>query len=125
MLGGAAAADTEVRAARHPPSRSLIQKPGGATEIEVLAAGHDLHRRAFAGERAFDEDDLAVRLARDAATLDVEPRDVEDQFFQSDRNSCQCGWFCFSMKPRRSAVSRSYCSRLSAQRISWKRRYSR
>src|SRR4029079_10559199 len=90
--------------------------------VEALAAGHDSHRRAFAGQRAFDEDHLAVRLARDAAPLGVEPGDVEDQFFQSERNSCQCGWFCFSMKPRKSAVSRSYCSRLSAQRISWKRR---
>src|SRR5436309_1598204 len=92
------------------------------TESEALAAGNELHGGPLAGQRALDEHDLAVRLARDAAPLGVEPVDVEDQFFQSERNSVQCGRFCFSRNVRKSVVSRSYCSRVSAQRIIWKRR---
>ena len=122
MLRGAAAADAEMRAARRAAAGRFGEQAVGAAEVEALAAGHDLHRGPLAGQRALDEHHLAVGLARDAAPLGVEPVDLEDQFFQSERNSAQCGRFCFSRKLRNSAASRSYCSRVSAQRIIWKRR---
>ena len=103
----------------------MVEQALGAAEVEALAAGHDPNGRALAGQRAFDEHHLAVGLARDAATLGVEALDVENQFFQSERNSPQWGRFCFSMNVRRRASSASYCSRLSAQRIIWKRRKRR
>jgi len=125
MLGGTATADTEVRAAWRTPSGRLDEEPGDAREVESTPAGRDPDLGALAGQRALDKDHLAVGLARDAATFGVERLDVERQVFQSERNSPQWGRFCFSMNARRSESSASYCSRLSAQRIIWKRRKRR
>ena len=122
VLRGAAAADAEVRAAREAAARRLAEQAGGAAEIELAPLGENAHRGALAGQRALDEHHLAVGLARHAAPLGIQRFNLEDQFFQRERNSPQCGRFCFSRNARSSAVSRSYCSFESAQRISWKRR---
>ena len=60
---------------------------------------------ALAGQRAFDEHHLAFGVARDAAPFGVERFDVEDQLFQSERNSRQCGSGRFSSVLRTSAHS--------------------
>ena len=122
MLRGAAAADAEVRAARLAPAGSGVQDVDRVCAFMAPFALGDADAGALAGKRPFDEEHLAVGLARDAAPLGVEPVDVDDQFFQSERNSPQCGRFCRTRNARRSASSRSYCSRVSAQRMSWKRR---
>jgi len=122
VLRGAAAADAEMRAARHAAARGIVQPPNGAAQIEFGSLAENVDRRALAGQRILDEHHLAVGLARDAAPLGVQPFNLEDQFFQSERNSSQCGSFCRSRNARSKAVSRSYCSFVSAQRISWKRR---
>jgi len=54
----------------------------------------------LAGQCTLDEHNLALRVARDAATLGVERLDAEDQVFQSDRNSRQCGSARFSSTVR-------------------------
>ena len=90
-----------------------------AGELVAALAGEDGDARALARQRAFDEQHLAIGLSRDAAALGVERVDLERQFFQSARNSCQCGRFWRTRKARKSSSSRSYCSRESAQRISW------
>ena len=91
VLRGAAAADAEMRAARRAPAGRFDQQAADAPEIETTAAGHDLHGGALAGQRAVDEQHLAVRRARDAAPLGVQAGDIDRQLCQSDRNSCQCG----------------------------------
>ena len=73
-------------------------------------------------QRALDEHHLALGVARDAAPLGVERLDVEDQVFQSERNSRQCGSARLSRTPRSRAHSLAYCSALKAPRSSWKRR---
>src|SRR6202008_547869 len=101
VLGGAAAADTEAWATGLAAAGGLVEEARGTSDVETLAAGHAPHGRARSGQRAFDEPHFAVGLPCDAATLGVEALDLENQFFQSDRNSRQCGWVCFSMNARK------------------------
>ncbi len=125
MLQAAAAADAEVGAARRYPSTRGVQDRSGPRLFEGSFPVQDLDGHFLAAERAFDEDDLALGVVRDAAPLEIEGLDAKRQAFQSERNSRQCGCACFSRKLLRSAHSRSYCSFVSAQRMSWKRRKRR
>lgn len=75
-----------------------------AQVVRRLAA-NELHVDAFAGERTFDENDLAVRAACDASAFGIERLYVKRQAFQRDRNSRQCGSERFSRVARRSSHS--------------------
>jgi hypothetical protein len=78
-----------VGAARLAPSRRGFEDLGGPGEVELALAGDLSGNHPFAGQRAFDENNLAVRVARDAAAFGIERFDAENQLFQSARNSCQ------------------------------------
>jgi hypothetical protein len=93
VLRDAAAADAEVRAARRAAFCRSILNGQRAGELMPALALDNGDARALAGQRAFDEQYLAVGLARDAAALGVERVDLDRQLFQSERNSCQWGRF--------------------------------
>jgi hypothetical protein len=100
VLRGAAAADTEVRAARRAPAGGGLENRAGAADLELGLLLENPDRRAFPGQGAFDEHDLALRVARHPAALGIEGVDAENQVFQSERNSCQCGSVRFSSEAR-------------------------
>src|SRR6266850_1828192 len=125
LLRRAAAAHAEVRAARRAAAGGLAQYFDCPAEIEFRFLLENPAGDALAGQRAFDEHHLALRVARDAASLGVERVDAEDQVFQSDRNSRQCGRSCLSRLVFSRLHSWAYWSLVSAPRSSWKRRYSR
>src|SRR6188474_3574419 len=77
MLQGAAAADAEVRAARHDPLRARpAQRDERRPLPVVLALAHgDLH--LLAGQRILDEHHLAFGVVRHALRLEVERLDAK------------------------------------------------
>ena len=122
VLRRAAAAHAEVRAARRAAAGRLAQYFNGPGDVEFRFLLENPAGDAFARQCAFDEHHLAFVVARDTASLGVERLDAEDQAFQSDRNSRQCGRFCFSRAVLSRLHSRVYCSLVNAPRCSWKRR---
>jgi hypothetical protein len=77
VLQRAAAADAEVRAARHDPLRARpAQRDQRRLLPVVLAPAHrDLH--LLAGQRVLDEHDLAFGVVRHALRLEVERLDAK------------------------------------------------
>src|SRR5207245_3244577 len=125
VLRRAAAAHAEVRAARRAAAGGLAQDCHRPAEVEFRLLPENPAGDALAWQRAFDEHHLALRVARDTASLGVERVDAEDQVFQSDRNSRQCGRSCLSRLVFSRLHSWAYWSLVNAPRCSWKRRYSR
>lgn len=94
-----------MRAARGPPARGLAQHRGRRADFELRSLLENARRDALPRKRVLDEDDLAIGPARNAAAFGVERLDLENQFFQSDRNSRQCVSGRFSSTLRKSAHS--------------------
>src|SRR5438067_13766748 len=110
---------------RRAAAGGLAQHFHGPAEVEFRLLPENPAGDALAWQPAFDEHHLAFRVARDTAPLGVKRVDPQDQVFQSDRNSRQCGRFCLSRVVFSRLHSRAYWSLVNAPRCSWKRRYSR
>jgi hypothetical protein len=78
VLQRAAAAGAEMRAARrNAAARCSAFKGNDPREVEALPPGQHAHARGLAGQRAVDEHDLALGIARYAAALCVERIDAK------------------------------------------------
>lgn len=77
-----------------------MENRGRRSGVISALSCQEADRGLFTRERALDEHHLAFGAARDAAALGVERFDVQDQVFQSDRNSRQWGSGRFSSAAR-------------------------
>src|SRR5512147_833321 len=108
MLHRTAAATAEVAAARLGALRAGFEDGRGVGRVVFGVFAVDRDFRAFAGQRAIDEGDLAVD-AGDAVALVVEGEDVDDRIHaQAARNSCQCGAAWLATVLRASSISAAY-----------------
>ena len=90
--------------------------------VERALAVQRLRFDGLSGQRPVDEHDLALGVARDAAALGVQRRDVERQALcQRFRNSRQGGVCCVPIQSRSCAHSCACCASECAPRILWKR----
>jgi hypothetical protein len=89
VLRGAAAAHAEVRAQRFAAAGRGFQDGSRAGDVELGFAANFSGCHPLPRQGAFDEHDLAFRVARHAAALGIKGVDAENQVFQSERNSCQ------------------------------------
>ncbi len=134
VLQRAAAAHAEVRTARTYARRTGPDDARDPTAIEARLALHGLELDLLTGQRALDEDDLALEM-RDAPPQCVERLDGRDARvfiahqprpgFHAARNSCQCLPFCLVSVARTSSVSDLSPAASSAPRICWKARNTR
>jgi hypothetical protein len=77
VLQCAAAADAEVRAARHDPLRALPAQGDQRRLLPVVLAPADRDLHLLAGQRILDEHDLAFGVVRHALRLEVERLDAK------------------------------------------------
>ena len=77
VLHLAAAADAEVRAARHDALRALAAQLDQRRLLPVVLAPLDRDANLFARQRVLDEDDLAFAVVGDALRLEIERLDPQ------------------------------------------------
>src|SRR5690606_9964480 len=82
VLHRAAAADAEMRAGRRDARTARAQHRGGLRDVELRLAPDDLGLDSLAGQRAANEDDLAL-VARHAVRVEVERFDLQLQRVQA------------------------------------------
>src|SRR5438105_2037327 len=135
VLQLAATAHAEVAAARHDPLRALMPQRRHRCLFPVVLLAVHLRLNFFAGQRAFDEDHLALGVVGHALPFEVERLDLQPftagchrpdyPAGHACRYSAQCGSAMPESVSRTNAISRSYSSSVKPQRIFWKRQYSK